>query len=298
MPFGMVKFSPDNQEEGWGGGYEYTGESIAGFSHIHSWTMGGLLFMPATGPLQTKPGPEDDPDSGYRSRFSHQRETASPGYYAVTLDDYGVRAELTTTTRAGFQRYTFPEAEKARILIDLNIPTEYGFKVNDAVVRRVSDTEIEGYARQEMPSSNAAGALDNKYTVHFVAKFDTPFEALGGWNGADVDQDVDSVARRGDVGAFVQFSAEAEKTIQVKTGISLVSVEQARLNLETEIDPFGWDFEAVRQHARDTWNDLLERVEVEGSTAANKKKFLHEHVPLVHRAHHLERRQRQVRGHV
>ena len=88
-PFSMVKLSPDNQRQPWKGGYEYMINNIAGFSHLHSWTMGGLLTMPTTGSLKVVPGTERDPDAGYRSRFSHQREKASPGYYAVTLDDYG-----------------------------------------------------------------------------------------------------------------------------------------------------------------------------------------------------------------
>ncbi|MCP5113663.1 MAG: glycoside hydrolase family 92 protein, partial [bacterium] len=147
MPFGMVKLSPDNQgddpaERHWKAGYEYTIGNLAGFSHIHSWTMGGLLTMPTTGKLQTQPGPEADPEVGYRSRFRHDTETAQPGYYAVTLDDYGIRAELTCTTRAGFQRYTFPESAEARILFDLLFPTEYGKKVLNARVVKISDTEI------------------------------------------------------------------------------------------------------------------------------------------------------------
>lgn len=108
MPFGMVKLSPDNQKQCWKAGYEYNIENIAGFSHIHSWVMGGLLTMPTVGALKTVPGPEDDPDQGYRSRFQHATETAVPGYYAVMLDDYDIRAELTATTRAGLMRYTFP----------------------------------------------------------------------------------------------------------------------------------------------------------------------------------------------
>ena len=100
-PFGMVKLSPDNRNHGWKGGYEYNIENIMGFSHIHSWIMGGLLTMPTVGELQTQPGTEEDPDAGYRSRFSHDSEIAEAGYYAVTLADYDIRAELTATTREG-----------------------------------------------------------------------------------------------------------------------------------------------------------------------------------------------------
>lgn len=119
MPFGMVKLSPDNQGNVWRGGYEYKINQIIGFSHIHSWTMGGLLTMPVTGPLKIKPGEENEPDSGYRSRINHKNEKASLSYYSVLLDDYNIKAELTSTTRTGFQRYTFPKSDSSRILFDL-----------------------------------------------------------------------------------------------------------------------------------------------------------------------------------
>jgi len=110
-----------------------------------------------------------NPDAGYRSRFRHETETAQVGYYAVTLDDYGIRAELTATTRTGIQRYTFPEAEEARILVDLKTPTEYGYVLRDAVVRRVSDSEIEG-ASMQFTHDEFTG-FDNDYTVHFVMHY-------------------------------------------------------------------------------------------------------------------------------
>ncbi len=118
LPFGMVKLSPDNQELGWKAGYEYNINNIAGFSHIHSWTMAGLLTMPTNGILHTESGTEKHPEKGYRSKFSHENENAEVGYYSVLLDDYNIKAELTTTTRTGFHRYTFPENDSSRILID------------------------------------------------------------------------------------------------------------------------------------------------------------------------------------
>ncbi|MHC4890174.1 MAG: polysaccharide lyase family protein, partial [Planctomycetota bacterium] len=126
-PFSLVKLSPDNQRGQWKAGYEYTIENIAGFSHLHSWTMGGLLVIPVTGPLQTKPGGENNPDAGYRSRFSHETEVAEPGYYGVMLEDYNIKAELTSTDRGGFMQFGFPKAKDARILFDLETPTEYGY---------------------------------------------------------------------------------------------------------------------------------------------------------------------------
>ena len=269
MPFSMVKLSPDNQKHSWKAGYEYTIENIAGFSHIHSWTMAGLLTMPITGKLQTVPGPENDPDKGYRSRFSHDTEVASPGYYAVTLEDYGIRAELTSTTRAGFQRYTFPKADEAYILFDLKFPTEYGFEVLDACIKRVSDVEISGYSKQQA----GRGAKWNEYTVYFVVKFSKPFDSFGGWTGETIHHAVNKVAGKGDIGAFVSYSTSRDEVIKIKSGISLVSIDQARLNLETEMSRFGWDFDAVRNYARSTWNDLLSKIEVEGGTETDKIKF-------------------------
>ena len=268
-PFSMVKLSPDNQKQSWKAGYEYTIENIAGFSHIHSWTMAGLLTMPITGKLKTVPGPENDPDAGYRSRFSHDTEVASPGYYAVTLEDYGIKAELTSTTRAGFQQYTFPRADEAYILFDLKFPTEYGFEVLDACIEKVSDTEITGYSKQQ------AGryAKWNEYTVNFVVKFSEPFNSFGGWTGQTVRRDINEVTGKGDVGAFVSYSTSRDQVIKIKTGISLISIDQARLNLETEMSQFGWDFDAVRNDARSTWNDLLSKIEVEGGSEIDRIKF-------------------------
>ncbi len=269
MPFGMVKLSPDTKPPGWKAGYEYNDRSVAGFSHIHSWWMGGLLTMPTTGDLKTTPGSDANPDSGYRSRFSHTQETAEAGYYSVVLDDYGIKAELTSSTRSGFQRYTFPKSEQARILFDLNAPSECSLKVMDARITKVSDTEIEGYSKQLSPLKD----FSNEYIVHFVARFSKPFDSMGAWNDDELSLDTDSVYGGGRTGAFVTFSTEANEVVMLKTGISLVSIEQARLNLDTETAPFGWDFDAARRHASDTWNELLSKIEVEGGDEAQQIKF-------------------------
>ncbi|MCD6394319.1 MAG: GH92 family glycosyl hydrolase [Planctomycetes bacterium] len=268
-PFGMVKLSPDNQQQQWKAGYEYLIENIAGFSHLHSWTMGGLLVMPTTGPLKVKPGSEREPDKGYRSRFSHNNEIASPGYYGVTLDDYDIKAELTSTTRTGFMRFTFPRTEDARILFDLETPTEYGYTVLDAKITKVSDNEIEGYSRQR----SGRYASWNEFTLHFVARFDKPFKSMGCWLGDEIRQHTDSITGKGDIGAFLNFATEEGEIIRVKTGISLVSIAQARLNLDVETSAFAWDFDRARGAARQTWNNLLGKIEVYGGTYADRVKF-------------------------
>ncbi|MDZ7742186.1 MAG: GH92 family glycosyl hydrolase [Bacteroidota bacterium] len=272
MPFGMVKLSPDNQRKGWKAGYEYKILNIAGFSHLHSWTMGGLLCMPATGTLQIVPGTEKDPDLGYRSRFSHKNEIAEASYYSVLLEDYDIKAELTSTTRAGFQRYTFPESDEARVLIDLQIPTEYGYEIFEARITKVSDKEIEGYSVQQ----SMRGANYNQFTLHFVMRFNKAFESFNGWVHDEILLDTDDVWNifgDNDIGAFVNFKTHEGEQILVQSGISLVSIEQARLNLETEMDPFDWDFDRAVAENQETWNKLLSSIEVEGGSETDYKKF-------------------------
>ena len=271
LPFGMVKLSPDNRKHIWKGGYEYNIDNIMGFSHIHSWIMGGLLTMPTVGELATRPGTEEDPDAGYRSRFTHASEIASAGYYAVTLADYGIRAELTATTRAGLMRYTFPRSDQARILFDLKFPAEFDYDVQWAQIRKVSDREIEGFSKQR--THDGFSSLQNEYVLHFVVQFSRPFETFGVWDNENVQHDTYAVHGENDIGCFVNYKTQAGEVIKVKTGISLVSVEQARLNLETETKRFGWDFDAAREHARNTWNDLLSAVKVEGGTEQDRIKF-------------------------
>ena len=271
-PFGMVKLSPDNQELGWKAGYEYNVENIAGFSHIHSWTMAGLLMMPTIGELKVIPGPEHDPDRGYRSRFSHSKEQAEAGYYSVELDDYGIKAELASTKRAGFHRYTFPANDSSRVLLDLLTPSEYGYEIFYTEIKKVSDREVEGISYQQALRK----ANYNEYILHFVLRFDKPFKSMNGWVKEDIYRDVERISSdfgHKDVGAFFTFSTQEGEQIQAQVGISLVSVEQARLNLETEMDPFDWDFDAVKNDSRKEWNDLLSTISIESKSENEKKKF-------------------------
>jgi predicted alpha-1,2-mannosidase len=283
MPFGMVKLSPDNQKHCWKAGYDYAIDNIAGFSHIHSWVMGGLLVMPTTGELMVVPGKEENPEQGYRSRINHEKEVAKAGYYSCYLEDYGIKAELTATTRAGFMRFKYDNPDNARILIDLLTPTEYNYSLEWALIRKVSDTELEGFSKQR--TYDTFSSLDNEYTIHFVIQFDKPVKSFNGWRSRDIDSaygagrnpevvyDTYEIHGAGDVGAFVGFELEEGETVQVRTGISLVSIDQARLNLDTEMSQFGWNFEKVYQNARRTWNELLSLIQVEGGTADDRTKF-------------------------
>jgi predicted alpha-1,2-mannosidase len=271
-PFGMVQLGPDNQGDVWMSGYEYAINSISGFSHIHAWTMAGLRMMPATTDLVFTDRPVDAAykggGAGYHSRIEKETEKASPGYYSVHLYDHDVFAEMTVTTRCGFQKYTFPEKKESRILIDLLFPAEYNYSILDAKIVKVSDTEIEGFAKCKIGRSEW-----NEYTLNFVLNFSKPFETFNGWNEGKLTKDTTSISGMNDIGAYVTYKTTAGEVIMVKSGISLVSIDQARLNLKTEMDGFGWDFDAVKNSVREQWTDILNKVEVEGGTDEDKKKF-------------------------
>jgi len=272
MPFSMVKISPINEDWKWKAGYEYRIENIMGFDHIHSWTMAGLLMMPTVGPLQIEPGPADDPDQGYRSRISHDSERAGIGFYEVELKDYDIKAELTGTTRAALQRYTFPESKQARILIDLDFPAEdpYTNEMVDGRIERISDREIAGYSK--FAGRRGSGYQD--YTLYFVVQTSKPFASMGTWSEGKVCHDVSRVAGKGDVGAFLNFATTKGEAISVRSAISFVSVAGARRNLTRELSgPFGWDFQAVVNHQRKTWNELFDRVLIETDDHLQKVKF-------------------------
>lgn len=276
MPFGMVQIGPDNQGNKWMGGYEYAINSVSGFSHIHAWTMGGLMMMPTTADLELgNPGP-DSPyrgaNAGYHSRIMKETEKAFPGYYEVELYDHKVKASMTATTRCSFQRYIFPECNESRILIDLQFPTEwdYGFSVNDAVITKVSDTEVEGYA----DCVSGSWSSWNDWKLFFVIKFSKPFKQFNGWHNGNLQEGISQIKGNNDIGAFVTYTTNEGDEVLIQTGLSLVSLDGARKNLEEEITkPFEWNFEACKNNARKTWNNLLGKIKVEGKNETDKKKF-------------------------
>ncbi|MCY1722462.1 GH92 family glycosyl hydrolase [Prolixibacteraceae bacterium Z1-6] len=276
MPFSMVKMSPDNQNNGWQSGYDPIFESVGCFSHIHEWTMGGLGTMPTNGPLQTIVGDQDDPDAGYRSQIDKTTEEAPLGYYKVDLTDYGIKAEVTGTTRCGFQRYTFPkEREGSRVLLDLVIPTEYRYNSLEAYFKKTGEKTIEGYSHQLSPNT-WSGGISQEYIIHFVAEFDQPISGLSIWTeeGVQENTEIFQIKNAKDVGAIVDFDTKENNVVQLRTGISYVNIENARENLQKEVtNPFGWDFDAVRKNNVDTWNDLLQRVKITTNNRIEKVRF-------------------------
>lgn len=274
-PMGMVQLGPDNQGDRWMGGYEYAINSVSGFSHIHAWTMGGLTIMPTTADLVLVNPSPDSPyqgaNAGYHSRILKDTEKASPGYYEVQLYDHKVKAEITTTTRCGFQRYTFPECKESRVLIDLLSPTEwdYGFTVKNAKITKVSETEVEGYA----DCRSGSWSSWNDWTLYFVIRFSRPFEHFNGWNEGTEKNDIREIEGAGDIGAYVTWNTTVGEVITVQSGISLTGIDGARANIEAELDPFAWDFDACVKDARNEWNTLLSKIKIEGGTESDRQKF-------------------------
>lgn len=275
MPFSMVKLSPDNQNSGWQAGYDPIFENIGGFSHIHEWTMSGLSMMPVNGPLITKPGDQAHPDEGYRSPVDKQSEEAPLGYYKVHLTDYNITAELTATTRCSFQRYAFPKEKTSRVLIDFNTPSEYDYQLEDVEVTKVSNHRIEGLSKQKAPKV-WGNDIDQEYTIHFVMEFDQPITRLGSWIDSSVQRNVSGLKVKGvkNAGIYVEFNTVENPAVQVRTGISYVSIENAAKNLEKEISkPFEWNFNAVRKYNVDTWNDLFNRIKISTPDRREKVRF-------------------------
>jgi len=274
MPFSMVKLSPDNQNGGWQAGYDPTFESIGTFSHIHEWTMAGLGVFPTQGKIQTTVGDQNHPESGYRSRIDKSTEVGKTGLYKVHLTDNDIDVEITSTTRASFQKFTFNKGNTGRIMIDLTIPAEYGYIVLDAVINKVNDHKIEGYSHQLSPNT-WAGGISQEYMIHFVMEFDAPIQNFGSWidDAISYHQNLKTKKPK-QAGMFVEFDIKKQPTVQIKTGISYVSVDNAALNLSKEITiPFNWNFNKVVAYNRNTWNKLLSRVTIESNDKREKERF-------------------------
>jgi predicted alpha-1,2-mannosidase len=276
MPFSMVKLSPDNQNMGWQAGYQPTFETIGCFSHIHEWTMGGLGMMPTNGELQTKVGDQFDPDSGYRSRIDKTTEEAPLGFYKVYMPDTKIWAEVSATTRCSFQRYTFPKEKDGRIMIDMHIQAEYDYQLTDVEITKVSAYRIEGKSHQISPRPTVwSNDADQEYTLHFVIEFDQPIKRTGGWlNDKQIDSENISGKNLKNAGIWVEFDTKKSDIVQVRSGISLVSIENAKENLSKEItEPFGWNYKAVIENQKKVWNSYLSRIEISTDNRLEKVRF-------------------------
>ena len=279
VPFGMIQLSPDTQIRpraeayGWAAGYRYDDHTIVGFSHTHfSGTghsdLGDVLVMPIAGEVRLERGDVTHPGSGYTSRFEHASEQAEPGYYAVTLADYDVRAELTAAARVGLHRYTFPAGRPAHVLIDLRTSLyDYPGKVLWSRLRLRGDDTVTGFreTRGWAPGRQLYFALRFSQPVRAHALHDTEGElAYKGFPPPAADSPAARAQLEGRalVGVF-DFGSAPERVLLVKVSISPVSEENALANLEA--DAPGWDFEGTRARARAAWSAALGALEVEAS---------------------------------
>lgn len=255
-PFGSVQLSPDTRKEGLlsCGGYYYPDSLILGFSHTHLSGVGepeyrDVLFMPTVGKILLQSGEEGKKGTGYQSSYSHKEEKAFPGYYSVKLKDYNITAELTATPRVGLHRYTFPKTDSANVIIDLAHPNG----AEDLIITKVNNQEVEGLRRSH-------GWAWDQY-VYFVARFSKPFHSLRiATNNVLTSENISG--RGKDLKAVATFSTKDKEAILIKVGISAVSCEGARKNLESEVP--GWNFDETVSKTNAAWNKELSRIEVSG----------------------------------
>jgi len=266
VPFGMVQLSPDGGTKGWDwcSGYHQSDSSLLGFSHTHlsgtGWAdLGDILVTATTGQVKMIPGTKENPDEGFRSRFSHDNEEASPGYYRVFLEDYGVNAEMTTTERVGFHRYTFTNGENGHVIFD---PTSkiFGNTIQSQVT--IEKDIVRGYSH----SSGWGGVR----TTYFTAKFSKPFDSFGIYQNGEKEAGVNS-AKAEDAKAWVTFNLEKNEKIEVQVAISGVGAEGADKNLEAEGN--GKNFDQVLVEAQNKWEDKLSRIIIKGGTEDQKTIF-------------------------
>ena len=263
IPFGGIQISPDTDDSDYdvASGYKYNKPTIMGFSLTHlSGTgipdLGDFLFVPGTGTLKSAAGMDTDPDSGYRSRFSHEREAASPGYYMVDLLDYGVKAEMTASALSGILRFTFPAADSAFVMVDLNHtllwPCEW------SSVRQLDEYTIIG-------SKVVAGWNPDRY-VYFAARFSVPIQDFvilqeGKpviYNTKRFRSSLEAWGKG--LQACVRFSTTEGQQVTVRTAISAVGTDGALLNLK---EVAGKSFDEVRREAEKLWEAELGKYQLD-----------------------------------
>ena len=285
-PFGMVQLSPQTNFEQmfkadgqynsktyeYCAGYQYRDSIIIGFSHTNfSGTghadLGDFLLMPTTGDLQLEPIITADGNKGFYSAFSHDREMASPGFYSVWLNDYGIEAELTATDRVGFHQYTFPESANAHIILDMVYNVYHHDNKNVWTFIRVeNDSLVTGYRQTK------GWARTKK--VFFAMQFSRAFESYGHEKYDDIiydgfyrrfEQSKNFPEMAGkNLRAYFNFKTEENQKILVKFALSPVSTAGALENLEAEIPH--WDFAQIRAETEKKWNAELSRIDVKTMT--------------------------------
>jgi predicted alpha-1,2-mannosidase len=267
VPFGAVQLSPDTGIKDWDhcSGYHYADSSILGFSHTHLSGTGcidmlDVLLMPATDDFKFDPHAKPDSPTSYRSRFSHSDEEAVPGYYRVYLQDSHVKAELTATERVGIHRYTFPQSDNARFLLDLAHAGDAGTDPGVPPVPSVRWSIIKVMGNDTIVGGRCTDIWGKGRQIYFSMKFSKPFESAEIYSDGKL---LDGAAREGkstSLRCVLKFKTQANEVVHVKTGISGVSVEGAAANVAAEVP--GWNFDAARTAAHEAWRRELGRIQV------------------------------------
>lgn len=275
LPFGMAKLGPSTNgsygnEHGWEAvGYDPRHTSIEGFANLHEFQIGGFLFTAMTGDLKTIPGTLEDPDEGYRSRFDKKDELAQPGYYRVKLKDYDITAELTATKRVGFQRYTFPKSQNSYIILDIGNQLGESGEVVDASISFKPDNIFEGWVIT-LPKYVQKYQPNEKVKMFFSGKINKDPEFVGTFKGKIQHKDQNSISGKG-AGLYMKFETQVNDTLEIKTGFSYTSVENARLNLEEEATNL--NFRQALAKAQQIWSNELNKIKITDSSFQNKQKF-------------------------
>jgi predicted alpha-1,2-mannosidase len=264
VPFGMVQLSPDCNTNGfgWSAGYHYSDSTILGFSHGHTsgngMGFGHFLFMPGTGVAQFEPGTTEKHDEGYRSRFSHSEEKATPGYYSVMLHDSKIQAELTATKHAGFHRYSFPEGKQNHLLIDLVHGLGEWANPTNATLKIENDTTV-------CLSRLTINGITTYMTVMFSKKIEKAELELE----RETFSGEKFITGKQVKGCF--FFPDDQKPLLVKTSISFTSEGDAKNNLLAEIPD--WNFDRVVSTTQAAWEHELGKIKVKGGTADEQSIF-------------------------
>ena len=270
VPFGMMQFSPDTRMNDWDGcsGYHTSDNTILGFSTTHlSGTgcsdYGDFRFLPIVGEVKLDKGNAEDTQSGYRSAFSHENEDAKAGYYAVLLDDYNTKVELTTGDRVGMMRCTFPQTTEAHLFLDLveGVNDEH---VYEAFINVESDNAISGFRRTK--------DWANEQYLYFYAEFSKPFKAYSLFDhGAIADND--GTLQSDNIKAHFDFDTEEGEQVVMRLAISPIDVEGAKNNLKAELADGDFDFDALAESAFAKWNNEMKRYDVHDGNESNKTVF-------------------------
>jgi predicted alpha-1,2-mannosidase len=266
VPFGAVQVGPTNIVKGWDwcSGYHYSDSVVIGFPQMHlSGTgigdLGDVLIMPYTGKIRTNHGTQENPTSGYGSRYTHAHETAKPGYYAVQLEDYNIRVELTASERVGFHKYTFPQGEEGHIIIDLKEGIGWDAPV-ETFIQKKDDYTLVGYRFSK------GWAEDQR--LWFAIKSSVPLKDFLVFDG---DNKLAGTEGKGKTIKGVISFDKAPAEAMLKVGISPVSSENALANINSEIP--SWDFAGTVKTATGKWNKELSKIQLQTKDSANRSIF-------------------------